>query len=41
MLARRQEKFGNERSFSIREAILVGMDLVKLLRQISHLASRR
>ena len=41
ILARRQEKFGNERSFSAREAILLGMDLVKLLRQIGDLASRR
>lgn len=41
MLARRQENSSNKRSFSAREAISLGMELVKLLRQIGGLASRR
>jgi hypothetical protein len=40
ILARRYDENGEEPSFSTREAISVGMELVKLLRRIGNSANR-
>ena len=40
MFARRHKETGEEPGFSAREAISLGMEMVKLLRQIGGLASR-
>lgn len=40
MLAHRHKSTGAKRTFSTREAILLGMELLKLLRQIGGLAKR-
>tara|TARA_B100002003_G_C13619537_1_gene317902 strand:- start:187 stop:378 length:192 start_codon:yes stop_codon:yes gene_type:complete len=40
IFARRQEDSDNEHGFSAREAISLGIELVKLLRQIGGLVSR-